>query len=160
LWFGKGYVEYKVPNYLLSGQRPIALEITMELGSEAPGINENWPSDINFALNGLDIGMWTSPGDYGEVRGRYSPPWWQDRVNQYGLLKVIRIQEDGTLIDGQHMSSVGIGEICLERNYWTFRIEVKEDADHVGGLTLYGKGFGNYNHDIMFRVFYEDSRSS
>ncbi|HTG69608.1 MAG TPA: ArsR family transcriptional regulator, partial [Candidatus Udaeobacter sp.] len=76
LWFGKGYVEYKVPNYLLSGQRPVALEITLELGSEAPGVNENWPSDIDFSLNGMDIGMWTSPGDYGEVRGRFSPAWW------------------------------------------------------------------------------------
>ncbi|HTG68852.1 MAG TPA: transcriptional regulator, partial [Candidatus Udaeobacter sp.] len=129
------------------------------LGSEAPGVNENWPSDIDFSLNGMDIGMWTSPGDYGEVRGRFSPAWWGDRVNQYGLLKVIRIQEDGTLIDGQRMSSVGIGEIGLDRNFWTFRISVKEDAVHVGGLTLYGKGFGNYNHDIMFRVFYEDARS-
>jgi predicted transcriptional regulator len=159
LWFGKGYVEYKVPNYLLAGQRPVALEITLELGSEAPGINDNWPSDINFSLNGMEIGMWTSPGDYGEVRGRFSPAWWGDRVNQYGLLKVIRIQEDGTLIDGQHLSSTSIGEIGLERNFWTFRIGVKEDAVHVGGLTLYGKGFGNYNHDIMFRVFYEDGRS-
>ncbi|OBZ15819.1 transcriptional regulator [Bacillus sp. FJAT-26390] len=158
LWFGKGYVEYKVPNYLLSGQRPVALEITLELGSEAPGVNENWPSDINFSLNGMDIGMWTSPGDYGEVRGRFSPAWWADRVNQYGLLKVIRIQEEGTLIDGQLMSSIGIGEIGLDRNFWTFRIGVREDAEHVGGLTIYGKGFGNYNHDIMFRVFYEDAR--
>ncbi|CAM4294284.1 putative transcriptional regulator [Paenibacillus endophyticus] len=158
LWFGKGFVEYKVPNYLVAGQRPLALEITLELGSEAPGVNENWPSDIEFSLNGKDIGMWTSPGDYGDVRGRFSPAWWGDRVNQYGLLKVIRIQENGTLIDGQHMSAVSIGEIGLERNFWTFRIEVKEDAVHVGGLTLYGKGFGNYNHDIMFRVFYEDIR--
>ncbi|OMF32115.1 transcriptional regulator [Paenibacillus sp. FSL H8-0548] len=158
LWFGKGYVEYKVPNYLMPGQRPTALEITLELGSEAPGVNENWPSDINFSLNGMDIGMWTSPGDYGDVRGRFTPAWWGDPVNQYGLLKVIRIQEDGTVIDGQHMSSISIDEIGLERNFWTFRIAVQEDAVHVGGLTLYGKGFGNYNHDILFRVFYEDVR--
>ncbi|MBD2872083.1 ArsR/SmtB family transcription factor [Paenibacillus arenilitoris] len=157
LWFGKGYVEYKVPNYLLAKQRPVALEIAMELGSEAPGVNDNWPSDISFALNGAEIGMWTSPGDYGEVRGRFSPVWWHDRVNQYGLLKVIRIQEDGSYIDGQRMSGVGIGDIGLARNHWTFRIGVKEDAVHVGGLTLYGKGFGNYNHDMVFRVFYEDS---
>lgn len=160
LWFGRGYVEYKVPNYLLSGQCPIALEITLELSSEAPGFNENWPSDIDFTLNGMAIGMWTSPGDYGEVRGRYTPGWWQDRVNQYGLLKVIRIQEDGTYMDGQLMSSVGIAEIGLDRNYWTFRIGVNEDAAHVGGLTLYGKGFGNYNHDIMLRVYYEDRQKA
>ncbi|WP_337104123.1 ArsR/SmtB family transcription factor [Paenibacillus sp. YIM B09110] len=160
LWFGKGFVEYKVPNYLLPGQKPLALEIVLEIGSEAPGINENYPSDIYFELNGKDMGTWTSPGDYGDVRGRYTPSWWLDSVNQYGLLKVIRIQEDGTLIDGQHMSDMSIGEIGLDRNFWTFSIGVKDEAAHVGGLTLYGKGFGNYNQDILFRVFYEDARSN
>jgi predicted transcriptional regulator len=158
LWFGHGYVEYRLPNYLLPGQRPIALEITLELGSEAPGANENWPSDISFALNGMDIGMWTSPGDYADVRGRFSPAWWSEQINQYGLLKVIRIEEGGTFIDGQQMSAVGIGDIGLDRNFWSFRIGVGENAAHVGGLTLYGKGFGNYNNDIIFRTYYEEMR--
>ena len=158
LWFGQGYVEYKLPNYLLAGQRPSALEIRLEIGSEAPGISDHWPSDISFEINGCDIGTWTSPGDYGRHRGRFSPEWWPDYVNQYGLLKRIRIQEDGTYIDGQFLSSANILDISLERNYWTFRIGVKSDADHIGGLTLYGKGFGNYNHDILFKVFYEASR--
>lgn len=26
-----------------------------------PGYNENWPSDITFSLNGVDIASWTSP---------------------------------------------------------------------------------------------------
>lgn len=157
LWFGRGYLAYKIPNYLLAGQRPSALEIVLEIGSEAPGANSNWPSDIAFALNGIDIGVWTSPGDYGDTRGKFSPSWWQDReINQYGLLKVIRIQENGTFIDGQQLSEIGIGQIGLDRNHWTFRLEVKEDATHVGGLTLYGKGFGNYNQDMVFRVYYEE----
>lgn len=50
LWFTEGYVEYKIPNFLLSVQQPEELEISMELGSEAPGINSNWPSDITFFL--------------------------------------------------------------------------------------------------------------
>ncbi len=155
LWFGKGHVEYKIPNYLMSTQRPIALEIALELGSEAPGTNANWPSDISFALNGTALGIWTSPGDYGDIRGKYTPAWWHHNINQYGLLKVIRIQEDGTYIDGQRMSDVRIDEIGLERNHWTFRLEVKEDAEHVGGLTLFGRGFGNYDQDMLFRVYYE-----
>ncbi|MUT64390.1 transcriptional regulator [Paenibacillus sp. NEAU-GSW1] len=155
LWFGKGYVEYKIPNYLLPGQRPSALELVMEIGSEAPGVNENWPSDIEFSLNGVSIGIWTSPGDYGDERGKFSPAWWRLDVNQYGLLKVIRVQEDGTFIDGQKVSDVSIDDIELDRNHWTFRLAVNEDAEHVGGLTLYGKGFGNYNQDMIFRVYYE-----
>jgi predicted transcriptional regulator len=157
LWFGHGYVEYKIPNYLMPGQRPVAIEIAMELGSEAPGINEQWPSDISFELNGHSLGTWTSPGDFGHTRGRYTPEWWLDRINQYGLLKIIRIQADGTYMDGQLLSSIGVDDITTDRNLWTFRMTVKEEAEHVGGLTLYGSGFGNYNQDILFKIMYQSS---
>lgn len=157
LWFGHGYVEYKIPNYLVPGQRPVAIEIAMELGSEAPGFNEQWPSDISFELNGHSLGTWTSPGDFGHKRGRYTPDWWLDQINQYGLLKIIRIQADGTYMDGQLLSSVGVDDIMPDRNLWTFRMAVKEDSEHVGGLTLYGSGFGNYNQDILFKIMYQSS---
>jgi predicted transcriptional regulator len=155
LWFGHGYLDYKLPNYLLPGQRPRMVEITLELGSEAPGFREHWPSDISFELNGKPLGIWTSPGDYGSQRGRYSPDWWPEFVNQYGLLKLISVQEDGTFIDGQKISDCTIGNIELDRNLWSFRIGVKADAVHRGGLTLYGNGFGNYSQDIKFKVYYD-----
>jgi predicted transcriptional regulator len=154
LWFGYGFVEYKVPNYLLAAQQPEALEIMLELGSEAPGVNENWPSDISFRLNGRELGIWTSPGDYGKQRGKFTPSWWPETVNQYGLLKLIRVQEDGTYIDGQRLSDTSLKDIALHRNQWTFRIGVDQEANHVGGVTLFGSGFGNYNQDIVFRVYY------
>lgn len=155
LWFGHGYLEYKLPNYLLPGQKVTAIEITLELGSEAPGYNENWPSDIFFQINGTDIGVWTSPGDYGAERGRFSPSWWGDPVNQYGLLKMIRVDEAGTWVDGQKLSQITVGDIVMDRNVWSLAIGVREDAEHVGGLTLFGKGFGNYSRDISFKSFYE-----
>ncbi|GGF97969.1 ArsR/SmtB family transcription factor [Paenibacillus abyssi] len=155
LWFGKGYVEYKFPNYLLTSQQIKEIEISMEISSEAPGVNSNWPSDIRFYLNGTDLGCWTSPGDSGNGRGMYTPDWWRDDVNQYGFLKVIRINESGTYIDGQKMSDNGLNELSIERNQWTLRLAVEDDAAHIGGLTLYGMGFGNYNQDIVFRTYYE-----
>ncbi|UUZ96220.1 helix-turn-helix domain-containing protein [Paenibacillus sp. P25] len=154
LWFGKGYVEYRIPNYLLPGQHPEEIEIALELGSEAPGANDIWPSDIRFYLNGVPLGQWTSPGDYGSSRGQYTPEWWRTGMNQYGLLKVIRVREEGTFIDGQRMSDTALGDLPLDRNYWTLRLAVEEDSAHVGGLTLYGEGFGNYNQDPLFRVYY------
>ncbi|MHA6483189.1 ArsR/SmtB family transcription factor [Paenibacillus sp. strain BS8-2] len=154
LWFGHGYVEYKLPNYLVVTQQPEAIEIMLELGSEAPGVNENWPSDIYFQLNGCELGIWTSPGDYGKQRGKFTPGWWPETVNQYGLLKLIRIQEDGTYIDGQRLSDTTLKDISLQRNQWSLRIGVDQEARHVGGVTLYGSGFGNYNQDIVFRVYY------
>ncbi|MCL6459155.1 MAG: ArsR family transcriptional regulator [Gorillibacterium sp.] len=155
LWFGKGFVEYKIPNYLLNSQEITEIEISLELSSEAPGINGNWPSDIRFYLNHTDLGYWTSPGDSGEGRGNYTPAWWRDDVNQYGFLKVIRINQHGTFIDGIQMSSNGLEQLPVERNYWTLRFAVEDTATHIGGLTLYGVGFGNYNQDIEFRCYYK-----
>ena len=36
----------------------------------------------------------------------------------------------------------------------SFRIEVPENARHMGGATLFGKGFGNYPQDIRMRMHY------
>lgn len=153
LWFGKGFVEYRIPNYMLPGQTLEEIEISMEIGSEAPGIAENWPSDIHFWVNDTLLGYWTSPGDSGHGRGKLTPSWWSDTTNQYGWLKVLRITEEGTFLDGQRLSDVAISDIPMSRNEWILRLEVPQQAEHVGGLTLYGEGFGNYNQDIRFRTF-------
>ncbi|MNV73098.1 hypothetical protein D3C71_1662290 [compost metagenome] len=153
LWFGRGFVEYRVPNYMLQGQTLEEIEISLEIGSEAPGIAANWPSDIHFYVNDILLGYWTSPGDSGDGRGQLTPAWWSDYTNQYGWLKVLRITEEGTYLDGQQLSTVAIQDLPISRNEWTLRLEVPEDAEHIGGLTLYGEGFGNYDQDIRFRTY-------
>ncbi|MCA0754817.1 ArsR family transcriptional regulator [Paenibacillus sp. N4] len=157
LWFGKGYVEYKTPNDLLPDQTAAAIEISMEIASEAPGLRDHWPSDITFTFNGITLGTWTSPADFGRAaRGRYTPEWWHRNVNQYGLLKTIRIDALGTFIDGERMSDVTVAEIKLREPFWTLRFAVDEEAVHIGGLTIYGAGFGNHDQDIVIRVFLSD----
>ncbi len=157
VWFTQGYVEYKLPNYLLSDQEPKELEISLELSSEAPGINNNWPSDITFFLNGERLGMWTSPGDFGGSRGKFTPIWWSMDVAQYGLYKRIRINDEGTFIDGMRVSDVTLSHLNLRQKSMTFRIAVLEESEHVGGVTLFGKEFGNYNQDIVFKLYYKQS---
>ncbi|MBB3114201.1 putative transcriptional regulator [Paenibacillus phyllosphaerae] len=154
LWMAKGWVEYKIPNYLYKDQSIQEIEISLEIGSEAPRVNENWPSDIRFTLNDKPLGIWTSPGDFGDTRGRLTPEWWHSDVNQYGMLKVLRIKEHGTYVDGQKISGIGIHDIDLGAMYWTFRIAAEDTGRGRGGLTLYGKGFGNYNQDIVVRSYY------
>ncbi|CAN7380119.1 ArsR/SmtB family transcription factor [Paenibacillus sp. LjRoot56] len=155
LWFAKGFVEYKVPNYLLKDDSLKEIEISLEIGSEAPQVNENWPSDIRFTLNDTLLGTWTSPGDYGETRGKLTPEWWHSDVNQYGLLKVLRITESGTYMDGQRLSDISITDLRIDPKYWVFRISAEDTKRGRGGLTLFGKGFGNYEQDIWMRCYYE-----
>ncbi|MEO2257407.1 ArsR family transcriptional regulator [Paenibacillus amylolyticus] len=153
LWFGKGYVEYKTPNFVLPDQTTDAIEISMELASEAPGLRDHWPSDIRFTFNGISLGTWTSPADFGRAaRGKYTPEWWHRNVNQYGLLKTIRIDAYGTYMDGERMSDVTHADIKLSEPFWTLRFTVDEESPNVGGLTIYGAGFGNHDQDIVIRV--------
>src|ERR1700754_107399 len=84
-WFGRGFVEYKFPNNArLLEQRVQELEFSMEMSSEVPGTNVNWPSDISIWVNGVKVGTWTSPGDFGDKRGTYTPRWWKLAGSQYG----------------------------------------------------------------------------
>jgi predicted transcriptional regulator len=155
LWFSEGFVEYKIPNFLLSTENPIELVISMEIASEAPLTDNNWPSDITFYLNQVKLGTWTSPGDYGDKRGKYNPPWWPDDVNQYGLLKHLTVTNHGTRMDGMPMSDVTLDQVNVRDKQWTFRIACEKGSPHVGGVTLFGKNFGNYNQDILLRLYYE-----
>ena len=91
LWFSEGFVEYTVPNYLTRDQQIKMIEFTVELSSEFPFSNNNWLSDISMYLAGKKLGTWTSLGDFSDVRGNYTPEWVYNDMNQYGLLKTIRI---------------------------------------------------------------------
>lgn len=155
LWFTKGYIEYTIPNLIPSNQRITQLSISAELSSEAPGIDNNWPSDISFYINDTKIGMWTSPGDFGDVHGMFTPQWWPQNWNQYGLLKLLVINDYGTYIDGLKISDVST--LSLHLDYSSdirLRLAVENDSKHVGGITLYGKSFGNYDQDIRVAINY------
>ncbi|HZG58270.1 ArsR/SmtB family transcription factor [Paenibacillus sp.] len=154
LWFGSGYVEYRIPNYLLRGQAPLSLEISLEICSEAPGYNENWPSDISFYINDVLLGTWTCPGDFGSTRGVFTPEWWSNN-SQYGLLKTLSVSAAGAYIDGVRLSDVDLGAIGLSGGQAiSFRIAAHETARHCGGVTLFGRGFGNYDQDIRVSLTY------
>jgi predicted transcriptional regulator len=157
IWFSKGFVEYRIPNYLKCGQFPTEIQISMEISSEAPGYNDDWPSDIYFSINGKELGYWISPGDYGDTHGVYTPSWWP-KFNQYGLMKLLTIKHDGTFMDGKKISDVKIDDLALNsKSGITLCIAAPENAENPGGVTLFGQGFGNYNQGIVVRVKYESN---
>jgi predicted transcriptional regulator len=159
LWFTKGFVEYRIPNYLKKNQMIQELQISFEISSEAPGVCENWPSDIHFSLNNIELGYWTSPGDFGgDVHGIFTPDWWDAHWNSYGLLKLLSINREGTYIDGGKISDINIDTLAIDSDSpIVLRISVPDDAKNIGGATLFGKGFGNYNQDIRVRTVFSES---
>ena len=69
------------------------------------------------------------------------------------LLKVWKVAEDGSYVDGMHISNVTLDQLRLEQaRFISVRIGVKENARHVGGINIFGRSFGNYPQDIVLRL--------
>lgn len=155
IWFRRGYLEYRFPLEIPANSRITALEFTMELCSEAPNYDNNWPSDITVWVNGMDIGTWTSPGDFGDRRGRLNPAWWGDHATQYGLRKIWRVDDERSVVDMHTVSDVTLAQLELaSATGIRLRIGVREDANYKGGVNLFGRQFGDYDQDIQMRVHF------
>ncbi|MCM1264153.1 MAG: metalloregulator ArsR/SmtB family transcription factor [Butyrivibrio sp.] len=160
LWIGWGSIIYNLPNRLTPGQRLTELHISFEISSECPETNEDYPSDIYFEINNIPLGKWISPGDFGVRKGMLSPLWWPEALNQHGLLKTLIINKDGTFIDGtlNQISDTTIMDLNIDYNSSIdFKFSVPKDTANCGGMTLFGKGFGDYSQNITVKAYYESA---
>ncbi|NCO85844.1 MAG: transcriptional regulator, partial [Rhodobacterales bacterium] len=68
-----------------------------------------------------------------------------------------RITTDGTYVDGVKISPVSLKDLDLETHRSIrLRIAVHDDARNPGGINIFGRGFGNYDQDIILRLTTED----
>lgn len=155
LWFNNGFVEYTIPNFLKENETVMLLELSFEISSEFPIPNNLCPSDISIYINDIKVATYTSPGNFSDTRGRFTPDWWDDGYSQYGLLKHVRVCDTNTGIDGTFYSEVGLPALNLHQNpFIKIKFAVDDDAVNQNGLTLFGKNFGNYNQDILVNMYY------
>jgi predicted transcriptional regulator len=154
LWFGRGYVEYKFPNNAkITGAEIEAIEFSLEVSSEVPGTNSDWPSDISLWVNDALIGTWISPGDFGDRRGKFTPRWWKLEGSQYGKLTTWTINDKGCFVDGVGVSRVTLNQLRLaDHHSIRLKIGIEEKAQRPGGVNIFGRGFGNYDQDILMRL--------
>ncbi|WP_078392958.1 ArsR/SmtB family transcription factor [Shouchella patagoniensis] len=158
LWTRTGFFEYKFPFQSKNVRKIRSFTFSCELCSEAPNYNDDWPSDITVWVNGVDIGTWTSPGDFGDRPGKLNPTHWYDNTRtQYGSLKTWEVNEKQAMIDYIPCKAVQLADLHLqEKQFITIRIGIKEDAEHKGGMNLFGKAFGDYPQDLKVGIhFYE-----
>ena len=154
LWLNNGYVEYVVP--LKGGKHmPHKITVNLEIGSEYPGSRSDWPSEISFALNRADVGNWICPGNYGDRRGRFTPRWWPPGFSQYGVLVTLSIDPSGTYIEDEKISDTTIDSLDLSGSQFYIRFSTKRSGKNSGGLTLFGKKFGDNNSDIAITTYYK-----
>lgn len=156
IWIGNGYLEYRFPNSCLNGKIVSQLELSAEVCSEDHEYNLDFPSDITLWVNGIEIGTYACPSDFGGRRGKLNPDWWPDKNTQYGVLKNWKITKSGCFIDEKKMNDTSLEQFNLEKdNYITVRIGIKEDATHRGGLNLFGDCFGDYAQNITMMISFE-----
>jgi len=157
LWFTEGYVEYRFAKKIPPNAQLNSLSLSLEVCSEAPGYNNDFPSDLTVWINDLEVGTWTSPGDFGGERGNLTPAWWVTESTQYGHLKTWRVTEEGSFIDDKGVSNVNLTDlnICV-RSFISVRVGIKPDAANSGGINLFGRQFGNFPQDIVLRVMYSN----
>jgi len=157
IWFSKGYVEYRIPNYLFKEKDLCNINISMEICSEAPNYQNDWKSDITFWINEKEICTYQSEGDYGKHRGRLNPNWWSDYSSQYGLLINITVNKECVYLNELPARGVKLSQLNLtDGNYFTFRLGNKPNAKSVGGVNLFGEKFGDYAQNILFKFDYKE----
>jgi len=156
LWFRRGYVEYRFPNRLPPNVVLDDIEVSFEVCSEAPLHHAGWPSDVTVWIGDVEIGTWTSPADFGGERGALTPTWWGIQNSQYGLLKVWKVTNNGTYVDGLQVSKVTLHNLSLKPgDPIPVRIGIKDGASNIGGMNLFGSKFGNYPQDIVLRQHFK-----
>lgn len=155
IWFTKGFLEYQFPNFSLQQGKVSQIEFTFEICSEAPGYNNNWPSNITLEINHNPVVTFLTKGDYGGRKGSCNPDWWSDSNSQFGEFKRFTITDQGSFLDGEKVSEETIESLKMKEGYhFSFILKVDENRSHVGGMNLFGKHFGDHPQDIIMKVDY------
>lgn len=150
LWFsGSGSIEYYFANPMPPGVPLDELRLKAELCSETHSFRMDFPSDISVYMNDLLVGTWTSPGDFGDRKGKLTPDRWFHGT-EYGTLAEWKVTKEGSFINelrgaGTTLDMLGLHYLEPIR----VRFEVSEDAANKGGINLFGSGFGDHPHDIV-----------
>lgn len=154
IWLRGGYVEYRFPNNSIQNESLSRMEISAEICSEDHEYNLNCPSDITLWVNGIEAGTFRCPSDFGGRRGKRNPEWWPDKNTQYGLLKTWSLTEAGIYLDDIKCSDRSLHDFKLSENdYISVKFGIKEDAVCKGGMNLFGSGFGDYEQDIVMKIY-------
>ena len=123
----------------------------MELSSEVPGTNANWPSDISVWINDVMVSTWTSPGRFRRQTRHLHAALVEARRLAVRHLKTWRITR-GSFWERRSVRR-DPRELHLEEHHSIrLRIGVDEHAEHPGGVNIFGRGFGNYDQDILLRL--------
>ncbi|MDR1637462.1 MAG: transcriptional regulator, partial [Treponema sp.] len=71
-----------------------------------------------------------------------------------------RVDAAGSSVNGSGVSGVTLDDLKLYKHHSIrVRIGVKDTAKNVGGINIFGRGFGNYDQDIILKLFLKDGQA-
>lgn len=154
IWFDAGFISYNFPTDFPHSRILSEITFSFEICSETIYYNNNWPSDITVYINNTEITTFTSPGDFGGRRGKYTPAYWPLTSTQFGLLKRITVNSEGVFVDNNFVTdSVKFDDLKIyDGSAIKLEIGIKDDARHKGGINLFGKHFGDYPQSIVMML--------
>lgn len=154
LWFESGYITYTFPSPVADKNIRKRISFSMELCSDTVYFNNKWPSDITIKINDIEILTYTSPGNFGGKRGQFTPEYWPITSSQFGQLKKFSVDREGVYIDNvfQHNTVLFDDLHLFDNDSIKFQIGVKQNAEYRGGLTLFGKNFGDFEQAIIMKI--------
>lgn len=67
------------------------------------------------------------------------------------------ISNEGTFVNKDKVSDINIESLNLAKcEDFNFKIGVKDNANHRGGINIFGNSFGNYEQGIKLLIEVED----
>ena len=149
-----GYITYTFPSPVADKNIRKRISFSMELCSDTVYFNNKWPSDITIKINDIEILTYTSPGNFGGKRGQFTPEYWPITSSQFGQLKKFSVDREGVYIDNvfQHNTVLFDDLHLFDNDSIKFQIGVKQNAEYRGGLTLFGKNFGDFEQAIIMKI--------
>jgi hypothetical protein len=102
-----------------------------------------WKSDIAVSINGHRLVVWIEPCDCGGRHGKLTPSWWRRFFHAIRFLKTLAGGQQRQFPGEHAISDVTLKTLHLgDADHISVRIEVPSDAQHVGGINLFGEKFG------------------
>ena len=151
LGMGNGKITYTFSNAFAKQNAVKRLEFTMEISSESPYHCNDWKSEIVLSVCNIDLATYLSLGDYGDVRGKLSPDWWNNKYSQYGMLVTLAIDHGGIYLNNECIrTDLTIDDLPLmQSDHITLDIRTDPALRYTGGFNIYGSRFGNHPQDIV-----------
>lgn len=122
-----GYFACEIPIKSTSDFSLQQLELKLEIGSEATGTNDDYPSDIEFLVNGIICDRWTSPGDPGKggilsKQHEFGNQEWGSRED-HGYLHMFIVPESKLMC---------VSSTARNQERMILTLQVAQDTEHQG----------------------------